>query len=99
MPRITIMESSRGKVPSVYVGKTFEVTQTTRRGDELPTVRKNPDGSYARASWDAYEGTTTTGRKVSFTIYHEFKADSPKLFVRREGFGRGTWVHEYELSE
>ena len=98
--RITIKASTRGKVPSVYVGKTFDVVQVTKAGDELPTCRKNDDGTFRRATWDAYEGITSTGRKISFTHYQNNDWEM-KLIVHREGFARGTWIPEgeYEISE
>lgn len=84
--KITILASSRGKVPSVYVGKTFEVTQIVRVGDALCT---------GPATWNAYEGVTSTGRNIRFTDYAAADwADGvrPTMIVHREGFVRGTWI-------
>lgn len=92
---ITIHESSRTKVPSVYVGKTFVVVQTTAVGDRLPSLRKNADGSDAISTWDAYEGVTSTGKKISIVKY----VNHPdKIFVKREGYTRGTWIYDFTIA-
>jgi len=94
--RITIKASSRGKVPSVYVNKTFEVIRTRQVGDPIE-IR----GKMIPCSWDSYEGVTSTGRKIRFTLFASLPNCACRLQVEREGFVRGTWIPEgeYEIGE
>jgi hypothetical protein len=91
--KIKINETMRGKVPSCYVGKTFEVVQTGRVGDHCPSLRKDtPGGQFL--TWDSYEGVTSTGRKITFVRYARWPT---QLMVSRSGFSRGTWIYDFEI--
>lgn len=83
MTTIKILESSRGKVPSCYVNKTFEVKQVSFSG-------------HIDVGCDKWVGKTSTGKEIAFSRY----GWSPdKLFVTREGFARGTWCYNFEITE
>lgn len=93
--KIKIIESSRGKTPSVYVNKTFEVVQTGKVGDPAPSLRPDPETGKQELTWDSYEGLTTTGRRIRFTVYAKWPT---QLFVHRDGFSKGTWVYGFEIE-
>ena len=93
MATITVKASSRGKVPSCYVGQTFQVEHVDRPGDLAPTLR--PESGNIK-TWDRWVGKMPSGRKVEFV---RFASRPGSIIVNREGFVRGTWIYEFEITE
>lgn len=91
--KLTIKASHRGKVPSCYVGKTFdlELRAQVRIGHNLE------GGRVADSEWDSYTATMKNGKTLFITHYFsDMSRDGSELhwFVRREGSFAGTWLYE-----
>jgi hypothetical protein len=84
--KVTVVASTRSKVPSVYIGKTFD----------LEFVRRSPRSE--RQSFDVdYYRAVVRGRVYTFSKWHwgdDVPADRPRWFVQREGCFAGTWLPE-----
>lgn len=87
--KIKILASSRGKTPSCYVNRVFELTKTIAVGDPMPTVGNGKTFS----TFSAYTSTMKNGKPVLFTHY----SAEPRWFVRRPDRSAGTWLYNVEI--
>ncbi len=78
---LTVLASIRGKVPSVYVGKTFDLIY---RGT---SVSEN-------GSCDRYSSTMKSGKEVWITRHHLTDPSGPQWFIHRPEYARGTWLYD-----
>lgn len=92
--KIRVQESSRGKVPSKYVNKVFELVFCSRVRNGDATDR----GPYKLDGFDSYTGKTKSGKTLHF-MKLAGEQRGPVWFVRQEDCCRGTWLFDVEEME
>ncbi len=83
---IAIHETSNGKVPGCYAGKTFELTH--RPIDEL---------RFSPARYVCYSSKLKNGKEISFQHFLDSHPNRPNWFVHK-GNRAGTWLYDVEVQ-
>lgn len=92
--KITIHSTLIGKLPSCFIGKTFEVVKTVSVGDLIEVFDKKT-GEKLRAKWESWEGKQKNGKSIRFV---RFVGDT-KLQIAREQFSAYSWATSFEVEE